>query len=321
MRCWTERFLALRVVLSSALLTHAGCARAAPDPTDGETVGLWDAHSHLSWYGEAALDSLVRYGVVGVRDVGGDALQLRQWRDDITRGERRGPRSFFAGPVIDGPKKSTKFCVIVRTADEGRRAVDSLAELGVNFIKTHNGMSPEVYFAVIRAAHARHLKVASHLTRGVPVWVAADSGLDSFEHAAESMLSSPLYAGYARTIEEAKAWWRSPAGDTMLVRLGRQHIVVDPTLVTYRGVAMSYPPGAERDAWLNTFRFLEELTGRMHRAGIVLLAGSDFVAPGELVVPGRSLLEEIRLLEESGLTHREALDAASINVVRWLEKR
>ena len=138
MRCWKRRFVAKCSVLPSALLTLAGCARAAPDPTGGETVGLWDAHSHLSWYGEAALDSLVKYGVVGVRDVGGDALQLRQWRDDINRGERRGPKIFFAGPVIDGPKKSTKFRVIVRTPNEGRRAVDSLADLGVHFIKTHN---------------------------------------------------------------------------------------------------------------------------------------------------------------------------------------
>ena len=131
----------------------------------------------------------------------------------------------------------------------------------------------------------------------------------------------PGGAGYARTVEEAKAWWRSAAGDSMLARLGRQHAVVDPTLAAYRAVAMSETAGPPRDAWMNTFRFLEELTGRMHRAGITLLAGSDYVSPAEGLVPGKSILEEIQLLEESGLTHREAVDAASVNITNWLKKR
>ena len=307
------------VLLTLAAMT-AGCMPLSythPAPA----TGLWDAHSHLSWYGEAALDSLLAYGVVGVRDVGGDALELRQWRNEIGSGARRGPMIFFAGPVIDGPKNNPKFRAIARTVDEGVRVVDSLADLGVDFIKTHNGLAPAVYFAVVRQAHRRNLKVASHLPRGVPGWVAVDSGVESIEHAGESMLASPIYAGYAKTIEEAKAWWRSAAGDSMLARLGRQHAVVDPTLAAYRAVAMSEPEGPSRDAWMNTFRFLKELTGRMHRAGITLLAGSDYVSPAQGLVPGKSILEEIQLLEESGLTHREAVDAASVNITNWLKKR
>ena len=307
------------VLLTLAAMT-AGC-RPLSYTHPAPATGLWDAHSHLSWYGEAALDSLLAYGVVGVRDVGGDALQLRQWRNEIGSGARRGPMIFFAGPVIDGPKNNPKFRAIARTVDEGVRVVDSLADLGVDFIKTHNGLAPAVYFAVVRQAHRRNLKVASHLPRGVPGWVAVDSGVESIEHAGESMLASPIYAGYAKTIEEAKAWWRSAAGDSMLARLGRQHGVVDPTLAAYRAVAMSEPEGPSRDAWMNTFRFLKELTGRMHRAGITLLAGSDYVSPAEGLVPGKSILEEIQLLEESGLTHREALDAASVNITNWLKKR
>ena len=84
---------------------------------------------------------------------------------------------------------------------------------------------------------------------------------------------------------------------------------------------MLEPIGHSRDAWLDTFRFLEELTGRMHHAGITLLAGTDFISPGGPVVPGKAVLEEIQLLEESGLSHREALAAASVNVVAWLQRR
>ena len=59
----------------------------------------------------------------------------------------------------------------------------------------------------------------------------------------------------------------------------------------------------------------------MHRAGVVMLAGSDYYIPNIPLVPGQSLLEEIKLLESAGLSHDEAMDAASVNVVRWLEKR
>ena len=317
---WTAAIISMPAVL---LLLTAFWNGPVPlrCPPPAAAPGLWDAHSHLSWYGEAALDSLLAYGVVGVRDVGGDALQLRRWRDEIRSGARCGPMIFFAGPVIDGPKRNPRFRATALTVDDARRIVDSLSDLDVDFIKTHNGLTPEVYFAVVRQAHAKNLKVASHLPRGVPAWVAVDSGVESIEHAGESMLASPIYAGYASTVEEAKTWWRSAAGDSMLARLGRQHAVVDPTLVAYRAEVMSEPVGPSRDEWMDTFRFLKELTGRMNRAGITLLAGSDFVSPGEGLVPGRSLLEEMQLLEESGLTHQQAVDAASINITNWLRKR
>src|SRR5678815_3169112 len=135
--------------------------------------GLWDAHTHLTYWGEDALDSLAAYGVVGVRDCGGDPVLLKKWRDEIARGARRGPRPDSANRLI------------VRTPDDARRAVDSLAALHVDFVKTHVGIPPAAYYAVLRAARAHHLLVASHLPDGVPAWSAADSGAASIEHIVE----------------------------------------------------------------------------------------------------------------------------------------
>ncbi|HEU4562634.1 MAG TPA: hypothetical protein VFS20_32695, partial [Longimicrobium sp.] len=133
-------------------LTMAALPACAParGPAAG---GLWDAHAHLSWYGQAALDSLAAHGVAGVRDCGGDAVELARWRDQIARGERRGPRIYFSGPVLDGPKPEPRHRVTVTTPEQARRAVDSLAALGVDFIKTHNAIPPAAFFEVIR--HAR----------------------------------------------------------------------------------------------------------------------------------------------------------------------
>jgi hypothetical protein len=71
------RLLRRTAFLESAVVGLTAISACATPRADPEVRGLWDAHSHLSWYGEAALDSLLKYGVAGVRDVGGDAIQLR----------------------------------------------------------------------------------------------------------------------------------------------------------------------------------------------------------------------------------------------------
>jgi imidazolonepropionase-like amidohydrolase len=294
-----------------------GCAHAAIPAVP--VVGLWDAHTHLSWWGEDALDSLTRYGIVAVRDCGGDALQLRRWRDQIAAGTRKGPRIFFAGPQIDGPKDNDSLRLIVRTPKEAIHAVDSLAALGVDFLKTHNAVPREAYFAVLREAKVKGLKVASHLPKGVPAWEAADSGASSLEHAAESMLASPIYAGYATDIDGAMAWWRSPAGDSAIAHLARTGVAVTPTLFAYSAFADDAKNHADSVGRREVLLFEEELTHRLHRAGVPILAGSDF-ATRDWIPPGRSLLGEIKLLQTAGLSATEARAAASTNIEAWLRK-
>ena len=309
----------LRETIHVALTTVVlGCAHPRARNTVLAGPGLWDAHTHLSWSGAAALDSLVSYGVVAVRDCGGDALELRAWRDSILAGQRRGPRIYFSGPVLDGPKPNMRNRALVTTPERATWVVDSLAQLGVAFIKTHNAIPPAAFFAVLREARRDHLKVAAHLPRGVPAWTAADSGVGSLEHAAESMLASPLYARFATDIDGAMAWWRSPVGDSMLQHIARTGVAVTPTLVAYRTFALEASSEEDRVGRQRVLDFLIELTRRMHQAGIVLLAGSDFAAPDSLLVPGASIYLELGLLERAGLSHDEAVAAASTAVAAWL---
>ncbi|MEW5984121.1 MAG: hypothetical protein AB1806_17345 [Acidobacteriota bacterium] len=65
---------------------------------------------------------------------------------------------------------------------------------------------------------------------------------------------------------------------------------------------------------------LIELIGRLHRAGVTILAGTDFSSQQIPVVPGESLLKEIDLLQQAGLSRAEAQAAAGSNISRWLER-
>ncbi len=281
--------------------------------------GLWDAHVHLSFYGPTALDSLKAHNVAAVRDLGANNLdEILRWRDEIAAGTRKGPRIFTAGVILDGPKEDSANRWTLRTEADAAHAVDSLARRGVDFIKTHNGLSRPVYFAILRAAKAHNLKVASHIPQGVPAWEAADSGASSIEHAAESMMASPIYAGYATAFDEAVAWWKSPAGFSAIGRLKRSGVYFTPTLALYAANVNLPTDSAARVRRREALSSLVELTRLMHKAGIPIMAGSDIAVQRQDYRPGQALKEEMSWLRRAGLSEYEVKHAAGENVARWL---
>lgn len=62
----------------------------------------------------------------------------------------------------------------------------------------------------------------------------------------------------------------------------------------------------------------EEVVGKMQRAGVGLLAGTD--TPNPYCFPGFSLHDELARLVESGLTPMEALQAATLNPARYFDR-
>ena len=309
------------LTLAALLYTSACGAPGRTAETDPYPQGLWDAHTHIAYWGVDALDSLTKYGVVGVRDLGGNADSLRKWRDEITRGVRKGPRIYYSGPHINGPRPDSTDRLVVRTPEDGRRAVDSLAKLGVDFIKTHVQIPPDAYFAILRQAKLRHLKVASHTGSEIPVWQAADSGAASIEHMSDAIFPSPMYAGYVKTLREAANWWLSPAGDTMIAHIARTGVAIDPTLYAYVPWIPMGDTEETRNARQRVYEFHIDLTRRFHKAGVTILAGSDFADRDYDVDPGRGLIQEMAELAKAGLSPAEVRAAASTNIINWLRKR
>lgn len=336
------------VVTRGDRIVAAGASSAVAVPRDARVIdgtgrflipGLWDMHVHLTHAGEGALGVLVANGVTGVRDMGGDLTTLRRWRGEIERGERVGPRIVMAGPLLDGPGHLTEDRVIVSTAAQGVRAVDSLHALGVDFIKVYEYLPRDAYFGIASEARRLGVPFAGHVPRGVSPIEAADAGQRSFEHLRGVPLPCPrMMAFLGHLAGDAMP----PCGDDgdrrkVFARMIRDGTWAVPTLVSYLGVARSAQRDADADPRLayaspalrarwraqlarwpsavpqsykhTLFDLYLKTTVQAHRAGVPMLAGSDLGNP--YVIPGFALHDELGLLVRAGLSPREALASAT----------
>ncbi len=151
--------------------------------------GLWDMHLHVvdpdtPGSPDVVLPLLVANGVTGGRDLGAMSLDsILQLRSDIRTGQRIGPRLVVAGKLLDGvPLVFPPDAILVRTAEEGRQIVDSLAARGVDLIKPYEMLRREVFFAIVDQAKRRGLLLAAHVPLSVDAAEVSDAGVQTLEH-------------------------------------------------------------------------------------------------------------------------------------------
>jgi imidazolonepropionase-like amidohydrolase len=151
--------------------------------------GLWDMHVHVLNEGgdRVALDALstmLRSGIVGVRDMGATVDDLRHFRLAEAKDSGPLPEVIAAGPVVNGPATpwSRKVEVHVARPEAADAEVAHLASSGSQFIKIYNGLDAATYSAVVAAAHRRGLVAAGHVPFAVDLDTAIDAGQRSIEH-------------------------------------------------------------------------------------------------------------------------------------------
>jgi len=219
----------------------------------------------------------------------------------------------------------------VRTEAEARRAVDALATSGVDFIKVHEHLGRETYFAA--AAEARRLGVpfAGHIPSGdlaplVTAIEASEAGQACIEHLnfvpfGEEGLSPDVSAAFRRN-----GTWVDPTLSPYWVRAhqGAPGTEEGPTS-RYVAPSLKRRWAAQREGWAkgpggDFYKAL--LRGRMaavralRDAGVPLLAGTDVGFPS--ICPGSGLHDELGHLVEAGLTPMEAIRAATSEAARYL---
>ncbi|MCE7991608.1 MAG: amidohydrolase family protein [Roseivirga sp.] len=181
--------------------------------------GLWDMHVHfrggdgLIEENKNLLPLFVANGITGVREAGGDMTsEIFKWRKEIEDGELTGPVIFTSGPKLDGPRATWAGSIPVTTQDEVVQAVDSLENMGVDFIKIYDSrINREAYIQIIEEAKKRGITTSGHMPFTVMLEEAVNAGLGSVEHLYYILkgASSEEYAVTQDNINGKAGFWGS----------------------------------------------------------------------------------------------------------------
>lgn len=312
--------------------------------------GLADMHVHLypgtGEQGDLAGQQLRLFlanGVTTVRNMIGRPEHLAL-RDKVAKGALPGPMIYTAGPPLLG---ST-----VPTPEAGERAVAEQKKAGYDFIKVHEGLSPETYAAIVATAKRVGIPFAGHVTATVGLRRALEARQTSIEHldgylqamvADDSPVPPPpsqvVLGPVLKHIDERKI----PALAEATHRAG---VWNDPTLTLFKLVVsddkvedllkwpeLRYVPASMREAFAKQKqstagiqapaaerrRYLE-LRDRMlvalRDAGAKLLVGPD--SPQFFLVPGFATHRELQSFVDAGLTPYQAVEAATRNPAEYI---
>lgn len=309
------------------------------------TPGLWDMHAHFV---QRSVSIYLANGVTGVRDMADDIDQVRKLRDQVASGEVIGPRIYFCGPHVDGPSQRQSGNLIVKTPQEGRDAVDNLKKQGAEFIKVYTNLSREVYFAIAGEAKRQQLPFAGHVPISITAAEASDAGQKSIEHPQGILLGCAKEGADLRSTRGAIVTDYDPErANALFEKLAKNGTWYTPTFAVMRTSSywndpetrskarIEYLPAALRDSWAKSpftqlmngippsaaevqhqvFELSLQIAGRMHRAGVGILAGTDSGIP--YVVQGFSLHDELYWLVKAGLSPMEALRSATLRPAEY----
>ena len=244
-------------------------------------------HAFTYLFSDFAGPLMIANGVTGARDMGYYVDTTLRWKRDIAAGKEIGPR-LIAGVRVDGPINEARFVAHVRTAEDGVRAVDTLARKKdgtsrADFIKTYSWIPRAAYFALAREAKKIGETFAGHVPYSVSVIEASDSGQRSIEHeddfmractskdsALRSMAADTANFAILKQLQSMREQaplirnsYDSMRCRAVITTLARNHTWVTPTLVVYQPYAhgfdsatthpelSKYVPGLVRGGWVN----------------------------------------------------------------------
>jgi imidazolonepropionase-like amidohydrolase/ABC-type polysaccharide/polyol phosphate export permease len=354
-------------------------ASSAPDPETlhaevvegaGKTLlpGLIDVHVHLG--GAAGLsDSSADYdpantmpraaaallysGVTSARSVGDQLDRSLVLRRQIDEAAKPGARLFVCGPMFTaGSGHGAEFTQYVpetmrgmvkeqlaptpKTAGEARAQVRELKRQGVDGITAileagwgegmlYDRLDLFLVRAIAEEAHARNLPLAVHTGDARDVFDAVDVGAASVEQGS----------------------WRDELPDSLLERMAREQVDLDPTLTVVEAYAQYFAgqaaalseslvqqvaparmlkttreflasgksaDPARAEIFTHALEVARANLLRAWQAGVPLVMGTD--AGNPLVFHGPSLHHELRLWVRAGIPPAVALEAATVNAAK-----
>jgi hypothetical protein len=345
------------VIINGERIAAVGPSASATVPPDalridgrGKTLlpGLFDMHTHLQ-----PVDGLLHIasGVTSTRDMGNDIEQLKHLQDQWDGGTTIGPRVWKSGFIDGRGPFQAPTGLYADNIEEARAAVIRYADLGYIQIKLYSSLKPELVPEIVKAAHARGLRVSGHIPNGMIASQFVEDGADEIQHINFIFLN---FLGSqvkdTRTPERftavganaAKLDLQSKEVNDFINLLRSHHTTVDVTLATFEGmftgrpgkVSPDYAPVLQRlpaqiqrgayngglpvteqndQLYKDSYDAMLRMTKRMYDAGIPILAGTDATA-------GIMLHRELELEVTAGIPPARALQIATFNAARLLKQ-
>jgi hypothetical protein len=307
--------------------------------------GLFDMHGHLTrWEGPLH----VAAGVTTVRDMGNDNTQLQLMIDEVADGQLLGPQVVPTGFIEGESAYSNKAGFVIRTLPQAKNAVDWYAEHGYPQLKVYNSFPKEILKETIAYAHERGMRVSGHIPAGLRAQQALDAGYDEIQHINQVMLNFLFKPGVETRSLERFYLPAEKTGDLdfeskpvkdFVSFLAKKQISIDPTMSTFAflkqkdgdvnepwaAFEQNMPPDVARSFHVGTMKIpdavtqkryeksfakMVEFVGRLYKAGVPIVAGTDDLA-------GFTLHSELEFLVKAGLTPSQAIQVATRNGARF----
>ena len=290
------------------------------------TPGIIDAHVHLATgfdndivksklITDSILHNMVLHGITSVRDMAGSAPYLAAYKNEINTGKKIGPEIFYAAQFA-GPEYFELYGRGSKEADLGisawykaidantniAQAVKEAKTAGVTGIKIYADLNPTEIKEITKEAHRQGILAWAHaaIFPSKPMDV-VNAGVNTMSHA-NDMAFQQLPGD---TLDISKAWGElykktftlnTDVQKQMLEIMAKKKIMLDPTVF---------------HASNNNMVSAITITEIAHKSGVKIIAGTDWIYPTKGAVP---LLDElIALTTKCGLTHIEAIQAATVN--------
>ncbi|QXQ06553.1 amidohydrolase family protein [Sphingosinicellaceae bacterium] len=307
------------------------------------TPGLWDSHRHVGGDDWNLLQN-VATGMTNYRSPGSeidDALSLYKRR---AAGDLLAPDGKISVIIDQKGPLAANGGLTVTSAAETVAAVDKIKAAGLWGAKFYTSMNPAWIAPGAAEAHKLGLHVHGHVPAGMRPLDAVRAGYDEITHINFIMMQAMPQAvvdkdNTAARLEGPAKYGKdvdldSPAMKAFYAELGQRKTIIDPTLTVweplmtsdgsaiapeYAAFAAVSPPAVTRswktggyplfenvtrDDFRKSFAKMIGLVGKLHDAGVPIVAGTDGY--------GLELVRELELYQQAGLSNVEALQTATI---------
>lgn len=310
--------------------------------------GLWDMHVHLSMVGEESIPLFVLNGVTGVRDMGGNWNQLKEWRDYSNKsGQNIYPVIRTAGPILESPQfygilskilgpEFSQTRIPVNDINDVYSIIDSLSSLGVDFVKIRTAASEDAFMRVLESTRKNGLQVTGHIDQNINIQKAVENGISTIEHDLFLQILSMEEDQKKSTIEAIRrnqpyfsptliatfqSRLRSKEDLTRLIydstnQYEERRKYVSPVLLENWSIGNEISRLEAPMPWDSIVKVSRSFARRIAGATKVL-SGTDVGVAG--IYPGWSLHEELKMMvAELGISPIEALQSSTINAAESL---